>query len=704
MKQTKTLTAISVLALSHLMTQSTAFASSSSDIQTKLKWSWSTSVFHPESNQVMAAPIVVQLNDDNGDGKIDEKDVADIIVVTFEGNKYANGGYIRALSGVDGSELWSYSNGGVIADARYAPAAADLDGDGLIEIVSTSALTPYINILDHQGNIKKQLLKSASGWRSVGDIALADINGDGNIEILAADGVYSYESGLLFSHDWAPSSIAFDSNGDGQREVFANGTLYQNNGAYLWQYQANDTVWFSSVANLDGDDKPELVVSVPASLSTPENSEIAVLEHDGSVKWRVNNLSNPGGSVQAVSTFLGTPRLDTNTSTTRTVNGNSAVYAYTHSAHQKHVIAENNRLAIRSGLVVDAIGANSQNMFGGSGGSLSTIDTSRVRAIDVTYGKYKYTLNYGVLAMTFTLDNGAKVNVGSKDSAFTYNVLEWKTKTVPYLGLEWRHKTISYWFFGWRTKQVPYLAPVWKQKTIPYAVPVTLSKSTTVRYDIPQGSQLLGMNVWSKEIHLFKHKQQINAVQFLVGKVTTTTTTTPSTDKSHMGIVYAGYYAVDMYDAQGNKVWSVANDDLNSGKIGVSAYDFTGDGIDEVLVQDRLRMRILDGKTGRVMGIIANSSGTLWEYPVVADLEGNNNASLIMVANDYDRESQVNHGVFVYESADPSKPWRNATRIWNQYAFNFSDINANGTIPTDAQPSWLTHNSFRSATIRVPLK
>ncbi|MCX9458742.1 hemolysin, partial [Vibrio cholerae] len=83
---------------------------------------------------------------------------------------------------------------------------------------------------------------------------------------------------------------------------------------------------------------------------------------------------------------------------------------------------------------------------------------------------------------------------------------------------------------------------------------------------------------------------------------------------------------------------------LNSGKIGVSAYDFTGDGIDEVLVQDRLRMRILDGKTGRVMGIIANSSGTLWEYPVVADLEGNNNASLIMVANDYDRESQVNHG------------------------------------------------------------
>ncbi|RND23610.1 VCBS repeat-containing protein, partial [Vibrio cholerae] len=92
---------------------------------------------------------------------------------------------------------------------------ADLDGDGLIEIVSSSEKSPYINILDHQGNIKKRLTKSA---RSAGAITLADINGDGQIEILASDGVYNYDSGLLFSHDWTPGSIAFDSNGDGQRE------------------------------------------------------------------------------------------------------------------------------------------------------------------------------------------------------------------------------------------------------------------------------------------------------------------------------------------------------------------------------------------------------------------------------------------------------------------------------------------------------
>ncbi|RMZ61959.1 hemolysin, partial [Vibrio anguillarum] len=72
----------------------------SDTISTQLKWSWQGGDFKPLSNQVMATPVVAQLNDDNGDGNIDEKDVADLIVVTFEGNKYVNGGLVRALSGV----------------------------------------------------------------------------------------------------------------------------------------------------------------------------------------------------------------------------------------------------------------------------------------------------------------------------------------------------------------------------------------------------------------------------------------------------------------------------------------------------------------------------------------------------------------------------------------------------------------------------
>jgi hypothetical protein len=259
--------------------------------------------------------------------------------------------------------------------------------------------------------------------------------------------------------------------------------------------------------------------------------------------------------------------------------------------------------------------------------------------------------------------------------------------------LEWRTKQVSYWFFGWHTKTVPYLAWVWKTKTIPYAVPVMKSKATTERYTVPSNTQLVGLNVWSKPKPIFTFKKHVNAVQFIVGEKI-------NNNVQNMGIVYAGYYAVDMYNAQGNKVWSVANDDSNSGKVGVSAYDFNGDGIDEVITQDFLRVRILDGRTGTVLATIANSSNTLWEYPVVADLEGNNNASLIVVANDYAKESAINHGVYVYESADAHKPWRNATRIWNQHSFHFSNINQDGSVPTNAQPSWLTHNTYRSSTIK----
>lgn len=78
------------------------------------------------------------------------------------------------------------------------------------------------------------------------------------------------------------------------------------------------------------------------------------------------------------------------------------------------VLAENHQLAIRSGAVVDAIGANSQNMIGGSGGSLSTIDTSKVRAIDVTYGKNKYTWKYGVLEMSLLSITAQKSLWGQK--------------------------------------------------------------------------------------------------------------------------------------------------------------------------------------------------------------------------------------------------------------------------------------------------
>lgn len=589
------------------------------EVEPTLMWSWQGSHFMPEYDQVMVSPVVVQLNDDNGDGKINNSDVADVIVITFKDDQYTDGGLVRALSGIDGSELWDYSNGGIIADARSSVAAGDLDGDGFVEIVTSNREEAFYNILDNKGNIKKRIEKNETNWRTIGQIALADLNNDGAIEVIAPDGVYEYDAGVsMYGYAWTPSPISFDYDSDGKQEVFADQTLFDRNGGAIWSYQAQNKVWFSSVANLDNDVKPELIISSPASLSSAENSFISVLEHDGSVKWSVNNTSNPGGGVQAVSNFLGYP--------TKTVVEESDLFGFEYGNDKRLAINSDNLLYVNSGLAIDAVGTTPTNLFGGDGGHTNNpIDLTQVRKIAITSGKY-YWGGKHLLALKFYMKDGTAKMFGSKKSSF------------------------------------------WQQ---------------TDYFHVPQDKAISAINVWS-------NGWLVEALQFEL---------TSEQSNTNTGIVYAGYNAVDMYNRNGKLVWSVPNDDSSSGKIGVSAYDFDGDGIDEVVVQDQTRVRVLDGRSGLVLNEIANSTGTLWESPVVADLAGDDNAELIVVANDYDSRYSINHGVFVYKSADSNKPWKNATRIWNQHSFHQSNITQDGAIPATYEPSWLTHNSYRSSTL-----
>ncbi len=588
-------------------------------IEPKLTWSWQGSDFMPEFDQVMVSPVVVQLNDDNNDGQINNQDVADIIVVTFEDNKYKDGALVRALSGVDGSELWNYANGGIIADARYSVAAADLDGDGIVEIVTSKLEDDFYSVLDHKGNIKKKIDKFTQGWSTVGQFSIADLNNDGSIEIIAPDGVYNYDTGMLvYNYTWASAPIALDIDSDGEQEVFAAKTMFDTDGSALWTYQSNDRVWFSSVANLDDDAQPELVVSTPATYATAQNSSFSVLEHDGTTKWTVTNISNPGGGVQAISNFLGEK--------VKVTVEKSKLFGYEYGEDENLTVEDNNLLYVNSGLAIDAVGTTSQNLFGGDGGHTNApVDLTKVEKIAITSGAY-YWGGKHLLAMKFFMKDGSSVMFGSKNS--------------------------SYW-------------------------------QSTDYFVVPEDKKISAVNVWS-------NGWLVEAIQFELSSQQAVNNT---------GIVYAGYNAVDMYDVDGKLAWSVANDDITSGKIGVSAYDFDADGIDEVIIQDQNRVRILDGRSGLVLASIKNTTGSLWEIPMVVDLAGDDDAELIVVANDYDSRYSYNHGVYVYNSANADKPWKNATRIWNQHSFNQSNINQDGTIPEEYKPSWSTHNTYRSSTL-----
>jgi hypothetical protein len=54
---------------------------------------------------------------------------------------------------------------------------------------------------------------------------------------------------------------------------------------------------------------------------------------------------------------------------------------------------------------------------------------------------------------------------------------------------------------------------------------------------------------------------------------------------------------------------------------GDTAFDFLGDGVAEAIYADETQIYVFDGKTGQINLTSPRQSGTLIEYPVVADVD-----------------------------------------------------------------------------------
>ncbi|WP_415882126.1 Ig-like domain-containing protein [Neptuniibacter sp. QD34_54] len=245
-----------------------------------LKWHWAGS--NNSYKQVMALPVVAQLNDDNGDGNIDTLDIPDVIFSAFSGRNYNNPGILRALSGTDGSEIWPIASR--YATARHAPAVGDIDGDGLVEIVSGGGYakgTKELVVYENDGTLK--FSKTVS---NIGEVALADLEGDGSVEIIMSGIVYDASGNEKWSMSVSDdSTIVVDLDLDGKQEVFGGGQAYDYQGNLIWQIPAWGRA-FAAVGNFDEDDFPELVIKT-------HESKISLIEHDGTVKW--GPVAVPGG-------------------------------------------------------------------------------------------------------------------------------------------------------------------------------------------------------------------------------------------------------------------------------------------------------------------------------------------------------------------------------------------------------------------------
>jgi hypothetical protein len=87
-------------------------------------------------------------------------------------------------------------------------------------------------------------------------------------------------------------------------------------------------------------------------------------------------------------------------------------------------------------------------------------------------------------------------------------------------------------------------------------------------------------------------------------------------------IVFSGKKLMDPNVAPADTVlWFTQTQDCSSAFTGSSVFDFDGNGKAEVVYADELYMRIYDGTTGDVLLQVCNTSGTLHEYPLVADVD-----------------------------------------------------------------------------------
>lgn len=156
-------------------------------------------------------------------------------------------------------------------------------------------------------------------------------------------------------------------------------------------------------------------------------------------------------------------------------------------------------------------------------------------------------------------------------------------------------------------------------------------------------------------------------------------------------VAFPSYQNFVMYELDGTEVWSVPMDDT-SGLAGCSGYDVNGDGPLEILFADQSTFKIFDGATGATLYTYSNHrSGTIFEYPSVADIDADGHAEIVFVSNSY---GSGGAGVTALEHSGSG--WPAAGTTWNVHDFAITNINPDGSVPREPEASWLKYNVYRA--------
>jgi hypothetical protein len=263
-----------------------------------VEWAMPTFPTNTSANQVMAQPIVASVNDDNGDGRVDDADIPDVIVSTYYDGSWSGEVTIRAISGDGSRELWSRTLSGV--QGMSGLAAADIDNDGLVEIAAVQ-VSGGIVVLENDGTVKYTSVTAPGSVYGISDtVAISDMDGDGIAEIIAGSAIFEADGTLRgvgqYGRGGAPAtygsaanvgscSFAVDLDRDGVQEVITGNAAYRPDGTTKWYNGQADG--YPAVGNFDSDPDGEIVLG--------GGGQLRMVDTDGTPMWTVTIPGGYGG-------------------------------------------------------------------------------------------------------------------------------------------------------------------------------------------------------------------------------------------------------------------------------------------------------------------------------------------------------------------------------------------------------------------------
>ena len=93
---------------------------------------------------------------------------------------------------------------------------------------------------------------------------------------------------------------------------------------------------------------------------------------------------------------------------------------------------------------------------------------------------------------------------------------------------------------------------------------------------------------------------------------------------------------VDYTTSTLTQLWTMDNHDFSSSVTGSTVFDFEGDGVPEVVYADECWLWVFDGPTGNVRLAWPHSSFTGTEASMLADIDGDGHAEMLIVSNGID--------------------------------------------------------------------